>query len=246
MSVNIPIGREHLSKVFEMGDATMHASAEVLYESGVVLDLIGTSLSALYQAATCHRKCYGGPHILEALAGRSYNLGAGAYTLIVRGLYDEGMNLIRSIAEISNLIAMSAADKNALKEWLASDHKTRLKKFSPAKVRKLLSEPGKEHPHFDGDWYSEFCEKYTHVNPGTKPNLHNEAGQAYVGGAYQRDGLEKALGELATVLGVTALMVCAYVKFDDLFAEISSLAASVDTQVRAAEASRREGIEAGC
>jgi hypothetical protein len=163
------------------------------------------------------------------LSGRAYNLGAGAYTLIVRGLYDEGMNLIRSIAEISNLIALSAADKDAIKEWLASDHKTRLKKFSPAKVRELLNKPGQEYPHFDGNWYSEFCEKYTHVNPGTKPNLHNEAGQAYVGGAYQKDGLEKSLGELATVLGVTALMVCAYVKFDDLLVEINSLVASLST-----------------
>lgn len=230
MSVKIPTGREHLSRVFEMGDVTSSASAEVLQEQSTVLTLIGTSLSALYQAATCHRKCYGGPHILEALAGRSYNLGAAAYTLIVGGYYDEGMNLIRSIGEISNLIAMSAADKDALREWLASDLKTRLKKFSPAKVRELLKNTGQGCPHFGGDWYSELCEKYTHVNPSTKPNLHNDAGQAFVGGVYQREGLEKSLGELATVTGVTALFVCSYVKFDDLFAEISELVESLGKQ----------------
>lgn len=89
MGVNIPTGREHLLTAFEMGNVTQTASAEILQEESEVITMLGTSLSALYQAATCHGKCYGGPHILEALAGRSYNLGAAAYTLLIRGYYDE-------------------------------------------------------------------------------------------------------------------------------------------------------------
>jgi hypothetical protein len=42
------------------------------------------------------------------------------------------------IGEVSNLIALSVVDKKALKEWLSSDKKTRLRKFSPSKVRKAL------------------------------------------------------------------------------------------------------------
>jgi hypothetical protein len=37
-------------------------------------EVLGTSLSALYQVATCHRKCFGGGHVLESLSGRIYNL----------------------------------------------------------------------------------------------------------------------------------------------------------------------------
>lgn len=89
---------------------------------------------------------------------------------------------------------------------------------------------GHEHPHFDDDWYKQLCEKYTHVNPGTKPNLHNEEGTAVVGGAFQRKGLENALSELATVLGVTALMICAFFKFEDLSTDLSALVESASAE----------------
>lgn len=69
------------------------------------LAVIGTSLSALYQAGTCYRKCQNNGHVLEALAGRAHNLGIGALTLARCGLFDEAFNLLRGIGEISNLIA---------------------------------------------------------------------------------------------------------------------------------------------
>jgi hypothetical protein len=182
--------------------------------------VLGTSLSALYQAATCHRKCYGGPHILEALSGRAYNLACAAYRLAVQGFYDEAMNLVRSIGEISNLIALSVVDKEALCQWLSADPDTRKKKFSPVKVREMLAQSGGFPIHADRDWYTNLCEKYTHVHPGTRPNLHNAAGQAYVGGQFQADGLKTVLDELASVLCMTAMLVCQYVKLDDLYEEL--------------------------
>src|SRR5262249_22086913 len=127
---------------------------------------IGTSLSVLYQAATCHRECHGGPHILEALCGRVYNLGAAAYILANDGFYDEALNLVRSIGEAGNLISLSVVDKNALREWLSSDKKTRLRKFNPAEVRRALKEQEESAVLLaDDDWYSRFCEKYTHITP---------------------------------------------------------------------------------
>jgi hypothetical protein len=221
--MKVPNGLKHLTRLSDAGEATRRASNEPLREWATENALVGTSLSALYQAATCYRSCSGGAHILEALAGRSYNLGAAAHTLILRGYYDEGLNLVRSIGEIANLIAMSAVDKEGMQEWLASDLKTRLKKFSPSKVRRILKQPGKEHPHFDDEWYSRLCEDYTHVTPSTKPNLHNDLGKAFVGGTFQKQGLEKSLGELATALGITALMICAFFKFADLSKELNAL-----------------------
>jgi len=225
--MNVPTGRDHLERISLAAEATIIASVGSLTEKSNDLSLIGTSLSALFQAATCQRSCSKGPHILEALAGRSYNLGVAAYTLMLRGFYDEALLLIRSIGEITNLIAMSAADKDAIREWISSDLKTRLNKFSPSKVRNLLEQPETEHPHFDGEWYSRLSEGYTHVTPSMKPNAHEENGQGHVGGTFQRDGLETALGELETVISVTALMICAFFKFNDLSAEIISLTESV-------------------
>ena len=70
----------------------------------------------------------------------------------------------------------------------------------------------------DKDWYSNFCEGYTHVTPKTRPNAHGST--ANVGGVYQVDGIDKSLNELSTLLGFIAMIVCRYFKFDDLLREI--------------------------
>jgi len=88
--MSIATGHDHLKNLSLAGEATVASSTAVLEESSDEVALIGVALSALFQAATCYRSCSGGPHILEALAGRSYNLAAAAYTVITRGFYDEG------------------------------------------------------------------------------------------------------------------------------------------------------------
>lgn len=184
------------------------------------LRAIGSALSALYQAGSCHRACHGGPHVLEALAGRAHNLGCAAYLLIARGFYDEALNLVRSLGEISNLILLSVVDKDAHARWLAADHATRLRDFSPAKVRQLVYRGVPGIMYADQDWYSSFCEKFTHVTPATKPNSHNDEGRSIVGGIFQPGGLSFSQGELATVLVSVALPVCRYFNFNDLFDEL--------------------------
>lgn len=214
---------DHLKMVARLEAVTTSQSLKDLSASDDQYRLIGTALSVLYQAATCHRKCHGGPHILESLCGRMYNLAVGAYLLAQRGLYDEALNLTRSIGEASNLIALSVIDKGALQEWLSSDKKTRLSKFSPSKIRKVLERQEPALVLASEDWYAKFCESYTHVTPQTKPNMHNSRGQAYVGGVYQAEGLDIALGELATVLASVAMIVCGYFKFADLMTEIEAV-----------------------
>jgi hypothetical protein len=222
----IPSGLAYLEMLAGLEVITYRESSKNLAESVTDRQMIGTAMSALYQAATCHRKCYAGPHVFEALCGRMYNLAVGAYVLTLRGLYDEALNLTRSIGEVSNLIALSVVDKEALTEWLSSDKKTRLHKFSPSKVRKALEHQEPALLIADEDWYSRFCETYTHVTPRTRPNMHNAGRQAYAGGVCQPEGLKNTLGELATVLGSVSLIVCEYFKFSDLFEKISALVES--------------------
>lgn len=215
----LPLGSDHLKLLVGNEARTRRVSVTNLKKHFRDLLLIGTCLCALYQAATCHRKCHGGSHVLEALAGRTYNLSAAAYNLITLGYYDEALNLTRGIGKIYNLIALSTVDKKALREWLSSDKKTRLRKFSPSKVRKMLKEKREEFMITDEDWYSDLCEKYTHVSPFTRPNMHNES-TAMVGGVYQDKGLEESLDKLSSILCATSLFVCRYFNFDDLFEEI--------------------------
>jgi hypothetical protein len=225
--IPIPIGTEMLKTLRSMASATEGQSQDLLQQTDQQTHvMIGTALSALYQAATCHRKCYQGPHVLEALCGRAFNLGSSAYLLARFGFYDEAMNLIRGIGEIGNLISLSIVDNDAFRIWLKSDTQARLREFTPAKIRNLVGAKGGVQIA-NSDWYSQLCESYTHVTPETKPNMHNPAGQGFVGGAFQPEGLHRTLRELGTVLSTTAMFVSAYAKFDDILAEFYSFADSL-------------------
>jgi hypothetical protein len=160
--------------------------------------------------------------VLEALAGRAHNLGCAAYLLLCRGLYDESLNLIRSIGEISNLILLSVVDKESFRRWLSADSKSRRRDFSPVKVRLLLEKHSTIPMPVDEDWYSELCEKYSHVTPGTSPNMHSDDRLRRVGGMLQPHGLAECAGQLAMVLVPLALMVSRYVNLADTVAEIEA------------------------
>ncbi len=222
MPTDVPIGLAYLDNLHNASAMTQRVTGLQSRKQIDDLRMIGTSLSAFYQAATCHRKCHGGAHILESLTARVYNLTHAAFNLIVAGFYDESFLLMRSISEIYNLMAFSVVDKNALRDWLYSDKKTRLMKYSPVKVRQLLEKSGEWPVYIEHEWYSKICEKYTHITPSTRPNMHNEIGLATVGGVFQQQGMENALDELATLAGMTAMIICQYFNFDDLFAEIDS------------------------
>lgn len=108
MKMDVPKGMAHLEMIFGLAAETRKESLPEIDKHLPELKLLGTSLAALYEASTCNRKCFGGGHVLESLAGRVYNLASSAYILSLAGFYDEALNLIRSIGEISNLISLSS------------------------------------------------------------------------------------------------------------------------------------------
>ena len=113
-------------------------------------------------------------------------------------------------------------DQAAIKDWIAADDKTRRHKFSPARVRERLAKASAVPMIATQDWYSKLCEKYTHVTPKTKPNLHSDE-RPRCGGFFQQKGLDEALGRLAGILGFLTMLVCKFFKLDDLFREISTM-----------------------
>jgi hypothetical protein len=214
----IPTGLAYLELISYFGAIAVKNSAHLNVDERD-LKIIGTSLSVFYQAATCHRKCHGGGHMLERLVGRMYNLSCAAYSLITLGFYDEALSMIRSVGEIANLISLSCVDKDVIREWISCDRRTRLQKFSPMNVRKKLEE--KEGVIIAKyDWYSTLSEDYIHPTPNTQPNMHNKDGISVAGGVLQEQGAQKAIRNLAYCTGLTALLVCGYFKFDDLLNEL--------------------------
>jgi hypothetical protein len=219
-TVHVVTGKEHLNRILFGVRSVQEESASALHEYETHSALIGTALTALFEAATCHRGCNHGPHIFESVCARAYNLGASAYLLAASGFYDEAANLIRSLGEIANLVSLSVSDPVLFQEWLTSDSETRKKKFSPYKIRVGLEKSGGVQIADEG-WYARFCEGYTHITPATKPGMHNDAGRGNAGGVYQAAGLRLALDELVTVIAALAMYVCKFFKFDDLFKELS-------------------------
>ena len=201
---HLPIGRDYLARV-DKSEVAARIQSEEVAALNDHLTLIGISLCALYQAATCHRKCWNQGHVLEALCGRAHNLGAAAYQLIMAGFYDEALNLVRAIGETYNIVLLSVFDKKSLSEWLRSDKKARLRNFSPFKVRLLLESRGGGVPMIvDEDWYADLCEKYVHISAETRPNMHT-GDQAYVGGVFQEQGMGDSLETLGEILGALSL-----------------------------------------
>ncbi len=213
----LPTGAEYLALVQSSAKrASTQSTAAKSSEAHQAL--IGTSLCALYQAATCHRKCWNTGHVFESLCGRAHNLGAAAYNLIMLGFYDEAFNLVRAIGETNNIVLLSVFDKSSFAKWLRADRKARINQFGPVKVR-LLLEAAKEAPPLlaDEDWYSDLCEKYVHISARTLPNMHNDK-TPIVGGIFQERGMTESLQILAEILASLALLVCRYFQYDDLLA----------------------------
>jgi hypothetical protein len=214
---DVPNRLDHIAFLDKVGRLTAARTMPTLAEEE--LASLGISLNILYQAATCHRGCHGGAHMLERLCGRAYNLGCAAFHLLTLGFYDEALGLIRGIGELSNIMILAAEDPVAIQEWISADAKTLRSKFGPAQVRKMLEQKNSPLMYATKPWYGELSESYIHVTPQTKPNQHS--GRAWVGGAFQKEGAEKVFSELATILCNMGLMTCRWFKFDDLFEELA-------------------------
>lgn len=217
-TMEIPSNLEHIKIISLFSEKNRQLSASKLDTYKNHLAQLGISLSILYQAATCHRKCFGGGHVLESLAGRTYNLATSSYILTCRGLYDEALSLIRSMGEISNIILLSVVDKEAHERWMQADKRTRLREFSPLKVR-LLLEAKNEPMYADKDWYSSLCEDYTHFHSRTIPNNHDEK-SGNIGGVVQDEGMKKAIYELTNLSVHIALLIGNYTQMRDMLEEL--------------------------
>jgi hypothetical protein len=228
-NIDVPTGLEHFTLIRTGGVQSVETSEPMLQEMKSQLEFLGWALAALYEVGTCNRKCWGGPHLLESLSARVYNLSVSAYLLMVRGFYDEALNLVRSIGEIGNLISLVATDKGVVEQWVTADKETRIREFGPGAVRRRLGRK-------DGlliaskDWYAAFCETYTHPTPGVRPNMHNPKGAGHVGGVVQEEGMRKTLDELVEKVGSIALMAAAFAQLRDYVAELSSRVDSLDTE----------------
>lgn len=150
-------------------------------------------------------------HAVVYLPARASSFGRAALRLAKMGFYDEALNIVRSVGEIGNLLALFASDANAIEEWKKSDWKHRMEHLGPSKVRKrvLLA---KGMLAMGEQTYRELCEISTHPVPHLRPQQFNHAARTMTGGMFiQPAGFIVVLNELAismSLLVLYATLVC--------------------------------------
>ncbi|MGH8428628.1 MAG: hypothetical protein ACRES7_11745 [Gammaproteobacteria bacterium] len=161
---------------------------------------LGTLLSLLYRESCCAYGCKGNSHIGERIAGRVVSHAVCSYKLLLTGYYDESLSLTRSIGELGNLLWLFVHRPRERDRWLTADNHTRIREYSPLKVR-LKLEAEKLLIPIDEGKYSSLCEVAVHPTPGVSPQSHNAKGIPTLGAMYQREGCLACLNELAAAVG---------------------------------------------
>lgn len=207
---SMPKGKDFYRWVFSLDSKKEELTSDIYrsdseFNSIDTFEAIPAFLETIYIVATCGYGCKGGPHVIEYITGRGYNLGISSIKLLRLGFYDESISLIRSISEIVNLFALFGIESESLSEWYHQTEKERIRNFSPAKVRTRLSSTELE-PPISREYYSKMCEVGVHVNPATIPQGKNHIERALVGGFVVKEQAIAVLNDLANNLGWLVIM----------------------------------------
>jgi hypothetical protein len=221
MQIEIPTALEHLKFIRKAAIFAESEASSFSLQAKEDLVLLGDSMHAIYLSATCAERCLGGPHNIEYIGARVYNLSAAAYNLIVAGFYDEAQSLIRSIGEISNILSLSVCDHASFEEWLVSDKQKRISSFSPAKVRKMV-ERSNGVLIMSQQTYSDLCEDYTHLIPGVRPNNYDH-NRNVCGGVSQKSGFKQSISLLSYIVSMLGLFFCKHSGLDNEFSKIEHI-----------------------
>jgi hypothetical protein len=196
---------ELLQNEFQIEDSIEEATEALLAKGELgkraprIYRELGTALSLLLQIASCAWGCRGGEHIEENLIRRLANYSFAALRLARLGLYNESISMLRSVAELANLIELFAVDRDHLNEWYMTAPKDRWKLFRPVEVRRKIEATGNR-PVVDKDSYVALCDTGVHVSPESARLSHQPDGKLVGGGEFSRLALLLVLNELAIML----------------------------------------------
>jgi hypothetical protein len=160
---------------------------------------LGTALSLFLQVASCQWGCRGGEHREENLIRRLANYSFAALRLARLGLYNESLALLRSVAELANLIELFTVRLTYLDEWHTTPAKERWRVFGPAEVRRKIGSTGNR-PVVDKDGYGALCDAGVHISPESAELSHQFEGTVYAGGEFSPMAFLLILNELAIML----------------------------------------------
>ena len=101
-------------------------------------DQLGTCLALLDAAGSCRWGSAGGDHVVEYLIKRVANAVLAATRLLQTASYDEALNMLRTAAEVTNLLTVFAQDVDVLARWRVADATERFSLLRPVAVVRQL------------------------------------------------------------------------------------------------------------
>lgn len=162
---------------------------------------LNVAIETLFDLSACSSHCRGGDHVIERLLGRLVNQALASIIVDAAGLHDEALGTVRSIGEITNLLALFRLDPPMFRIWASATDPDRRKNFSPVKVRIAIESRDTIAIPMDQATYDRMCSDFVHVNPDTSPNSRGPDGAPHVGGHWQ----SSAAAEFEEVLTYTVL-----------------------------------------
>ena len=184
---------------------------------------LNRAVEVLFMLSTCKNGCAGGDHILESLLGRIVNQVVVGIMADAAGFHDEALSLLRSVGEITNLLALFRLDAKAFAQWLSASEPDRRRTFSPVKVRLAIDKHRAVTVPMDQELYNRLCEHYVHVTPSTSPNSHGPDGLSHVGGYAQELGSDEFNQTLTYIVLQGAMLGASLLQKKDLQQELADL-----------------------
>ncbi|HXA69638.1 MAG TPA: hypothetical protein VNW24_04255 [Stellaceae bacterium] len=206
--MDYPVGVHFLQRVWEREDECQRTTDQLVHKleanAPQTLAELGTLLSLLDRMASCAWGCAGGSHEIERLVGRCTNLARAAIRLLRSAFYDEALNLVRSLGEITNLLTYFVVAPGAFDRWILADRKQRKEYFGPGPVRTGIRKVLGKVP-MDDDHYRRLCESVTHPTPTLVPQAYTHADRPILANIVQPAGVLIVLYELGNMLAIMAL-----------------------------------------
>ncbi len=179
-----------------------HHLAQLPQELTRIIEALGNLMSLADKFASCFWGCHGKEHCFEDLVARAVSGARAAFRLIEFGQYDEALALLRTLAEIGNLMWLFYNDQGHIRLWIDSPE-GRKREYTPVKVRLKLEALSVPIPH-DKDEYAELCDIGIHPNPNFRPNARNAHRIPTVGGFYQESQYIDCICKLSLALAKVA------------------------------------------
>jgi hypothetical protein len=193
----------YLETEFGSQSAVEQWAEHYLKEGGKDAELhraLSYALSMLVRAAGCYWDCRGGNHLEENLLRRAVNYSLACCRIARLGLYDEALALLRSLAEVTNLVQLFVLNRSALKEWTELSGHDRWQQFKPRKVRERITAFGQA-PIVDKFTYGTLCEFGAHVTQASVFASHEAGHRGAIGARFSRDAFIMILNELSIIIG---------------------------------------------